>query len=254
MGCSDDDNGNASELNDQFIVDKIYDYNNNLLAEYFYNNNNQLIKFDRIVESQLAATYEFEYEGETVVQIDFESFQMPSFNHSIHLLYNEEGQIIKDEMHHYGSIVETNDYVYNDNGRIQEVVKFSEGITATFTYNYNGTENIEEVIALLPEFDDGGNPTGNTIEVSYEYDYDNGTKPNFGLDQIFQIEPLPGFGTLAVFEKNYSSNNMTKSHSTGTEWIYTYSENGLVETIETIWEGIETEEPILLRISYSEVN
>ena len=33
-------------------------------------------------------------------------------------------------------------------------------------------------------------------------------------------------------------------------WVYTYNEYGLPATIETKWNGIETLEPMLLRITY----
>lgn len=254
-GCSSDEiSTNSFDGNKHFVVDKIYDYDNNLLAAYFYNDNYQLIKLDRVYNEDLLATYEIEYVNGRAVQIDYENIEMPSLNHEILLFYNQEGWIIKDEMHYYGNIIEVNDYTYNEYGKIREAEKFSEGLNTVTIYDYFNSENIEEAVRVIPEFDDGGNPTGNTIELSYEYEYDQGLKPNFGLGNVFQIEPLPAFGTEATFEKNSSSNNMSRNLSTGTQWIYTYNEKNLVETIETIWEGIETEEPILHRISYKELD
>ena len=254
VSCSSDDDNSNAEMNIQYIVDKIYDYNNNLLAEYFYNDNDQLIKFDRVFNEELLATYEFDYQNGSIFQIDYENFEMPSFNHSIYLFYNQEERLIKDEMHQSGNIIEINEYTYNENGEIQEVESQSEGLNTISIYNYFDSENIEQVIRRFPEFDDGGNPTGNSIEIRFEYEYDQGLKPNFGIGNIFQIEPLPAFGTEAMFAKNMSANNMTRNLSTGTQWIYTYNENNLVETIEIIWEGVETEEPLLLNIVYKELN
>lgn len=256
VSCSNDDNnGNSNEVpTQQYVVDKIYDYNNNLMGAYFYNENNQLIKKARIIDGEEVAKHEFEYSNGRVDQIDYENYLQPSFNHTIYIFYNEESLIIKDETHSFGNIIEINNYSHNVNGQIIELAKFSEGFNTLHRYNYNNTENIVQKISLLPEFDDGGNPTGSTIEVTFEYEYDQGLKPNFGIGNVFQIEPLPAFGTEALFVKNMSTNNMIRNHDTGTQWVYTYNENNLVETIETIWNGIETEVPIVLNITYKEVN
>lgn len=252
--CSDDDTCIANEQSSALVVDKIFDYNYNLLAEYFYNENNQLIKRERIDDGVLVSEYEFEYVDNRISKIEYLDHNYPQFNHTIFIFYNQQGQIIRDETHQYENIISINDYTYNANGRIQEISRFSEGFNTTHTYIYNNTENVEQVVSLIPEFDEGGTPTGNFIETSFGYDYDNGLKPDFGIGKVFQIEPLPAFGAEAVFEKNSSQNNMIKNLSTGTQWLYTYNENDQVETIETIWDGIETEEPILLRLEYKEVN
>lgn len=147
VSCSND---NSAEPQGQFVVDKIFDYNNNLLAEYIYSSENQLIK--RITTDPINQRSSDEY-----------------------------------------------------------------------------------------------------IERFYDYEYDGGIQPNFGINNIFQFEPLPYFGTEAMFEKNISLNNMTKNVTSGTKWIYEYNHNNLPETIETKWDGIETEEPMLLRIEYKEI-
>lgn len=251
--CSDDDNPNIITENSRPLVNKIYDYNNNLVAEYFYNENNQLIKRNTTING-FSTEYTLKYENNRILQIDYKDFTYPQFNHSIHVFYNSQGQIIKDEKHQYGNIIETNDYTYYENGNIKDCIRVIEGLNATYTYTYNVKNNIEQVLAHIPEFDEGGTPTGNNIEIVFDYEYDTVSRPDFGIGKIFQIEPLPGFGTEATFEKNISKNNMTKNLNSGTQWVYTYNVRNQVETIETIWNGVETEEPILLRLEYKEVN
>ena len=236
----------------QSIVDKIFDYNDNLLAEYFYNENNQLIKRTTTI-NEGSSELKFQYTNNRITLVEYTDFTFPQFNHTILIFYNQQGKIIKDEKHHYGNIIEVNDYAYYANGNLKECRRILEGLNTVYSYIYNNTNNVEEVIALLPEFTEGGVTTGNYIETSYNYEYDNGYKPDFRIGQIFQIELLPGFGTIATFEKNLSLNNMTKSITGAIRWIYTYNENDLPETIEAVWNGIETEEPILWRIQYKEI-
>ena len=57
-------------------------------------------------------------------------------------------------------------------------------------------------------------------------------------------------GDDAVFERNISSNNLTRFENNGTEWIYEFDSLGRPISILTRYEGIVTEEPILLNLEY----
>ncbi len=46
---------------------------------------------------------------------------------------------------------------------------------------------------------------------------------------------------------------MTKAIQGGEEWVYTYNEEGLPLTIETIWGGIPTSEPMILTLTYQKI-
>lgn len=251
VSCKNDDDS-IIEGDKQFVVNKVFDYNNNIIAEYSYNENYQLTH--RLLTINEASTeHKFEYTNNKISKIEYLDYTNPSFNHTIFVSYNEQGQIIHDETHQYGNIIEVNDYDYYENGKVKRCEKVSEGLNSKFTYIYDITSNLEKVIARLPEFNEGGISTGNYVERTYNYEYDNGNQPNFGVGEIFQFEPLPGFGTLATFEKNISKNNMTKHVFSGNEWLYTYNDFSLPETIEAIRYGVETEEPILFRIKYKEI-
>jgi hypothetical protein len=121
------------------------------------------------------------------------------------------------------------------------------------TIVYNDLGNIIEYIYIRPELNAFGDPIPGTIKrVVNTYEYDNMQKPNFGLDYLFVYNPFPYIET-PDFEKNLSKNNITKATEDGYEWVYTYNENGLPETIETKWIGIETLEPMLLRMTYKQI-
>lgn len=248
VSCEKDD---SIEVQKQFVVDKIFDYNNNLLAEYIYNENNQLIK--RITTdpiNQRSSDYEFEYLDNRISGIEYIDYTFPQFNHTILIYYNEQGKIVKDETYQNENLIGIKNYSYFTNGKIKGIIDTNG--EENITYIYNNTNNIEQVRILFPDNGDISNTDG-YIERFYDYQYDSGNKPNFGIGQIFQFEPLPYFGTEAMFEKNISQNNMTKNKESGTKWIYEYNEFNLPKNIETKWDGIETEETMLLRIEYKEI-
>ncbi len=87
VSCSND---NSAEPQGQFVVDKIFDYNNNLLAEYIYSSENQLIK--RITTdpiNQRSSDYEFEYLNNRISKIRYIDYNFPQFNHTILIHYDQ---------------------------------------------------------------------------------------------------------------------------------------------------------------------
>ena len=126
-----------------------------------------------------------------------------------------------------------------------------EPYTNTMVYDYS--RNIIEYIYFRPELNMFDEPIAGTIQrVVYYYEYDDKPKPNVGLDYLF-LQPIPGIGTETGFVRELSNNKLTKYVNSGTAWIYTYNEDGLPVTIETKWAGIETLEPILMRITYKQI-
>ena len=90
-----------------------------------------------------------------------------------------------------------------------------------------------------------------TKRVVQDFKYGNKLKPDFGLDYLFNYDPLP-FSEEAEMERLLSKNNMIE-YVDGSKWIYTFNENGLPSTIEVKWKDIETEEPMLLKITYKQI-
>lgn len=250
--CKDDENISPDDNNQKkFLVSKIFDYNNNLLAVYTYNDNNQLVKRQNKDEANnISSEYEIEYESGKAKNIKYTDYKYPQFNHNIILIYNTDGKIVRDETYQYGNFVGFKDYTYYSNGKLKAMVD-NAGLE-WYSVDYQNTVNAMQTKILME--DDG--EIGNTItayrEIFRDFRYDDKRKPDFGLGVVFQIEPLPNFGDEALFEKNISYNNMTSFIGSGTQWIYEYNDNGLPITIETKWKDIDTDQPMMLRLEYTE--
>ena len=256
------DNTNTG-IRNKFIVDKIYDYNNNLLADYIYDDSNRLLK--RIITSlsvhpiQTVETWsedKFEYRNGRVSKITNDTRQYytyPGNGQEYSRDYHGETTFEYDSQ---GKLTKTNgcdlNFHYNENGRIVSVGTNIEPYINTIVYD--GSGNITEHIYILPELDMVGRPIeGTTRKVVYQYEYDNKPKPNFGLDYLLTWQPLPQMGNETDYAMEFSPNNLTKYVNSGTTWSYTYNEYGLPKTIETKWFSSETLEPMLLRITYKQI-
>ena len=236
-----------------FLVDKIYDYHDRLLAEYVYSEEDQLIRrsaYDPVSYPGIKILDQvFSYTEERISHIEVINYTHPQFSHYILITYDDEGNIKRDETYKDGGIMQGyNNYIYR-NGKIDHMADDSGN--ENYFVGYNNTANAEQSKILMP--DDGSVANEGFITIYRNFTYDTHPKPDFGMGKVFQVEPLPGFGTEAVFEKNISGNNMLEFVG-GTRWIYTYNEDGLPETIETKWKDIEISEPILLKIKYRKRN
>lgn len=250
--CRSEDDTAVPPVQKKMLVDKIYDYNNNLLAVYHYNENYQLTKrvFTDSVNGNHSEHY-FEYENGKVKNIIYNDFTFPQFNHNILLFYDDAGKIIRDETYQQNRQINYRSYNYYPDGKIKSITDIN-GVENYFI-DYKNTSDAMQVKILMP--DNGGiaNAEQEYREVFRNFLYDTRPKPDFGLGNVFQFEPLPSFGDEALFEKNISQHNMVTFLESGTEWIYEYNSNGYPVTIETRWKDI-THEPIMLRIHYKEVN
>ena len=253
-----------AQQRENFLVDKIYNYADILVVEYFYDTNNKLIKInipgnlgDRRQE-WAAYTADFEYIDERVSIIKHRDVSYNMFNYDTHVFYDMEGQLIKSEEREDGYLITPpKDYRY-ENGR---VIGHTNDPIYTDTIVYDNSGNVIEHIYIRPELNDWGTPIpGTTKRVVYTYEYDDKLKPNFGLDYLFVFQPLPHMGTETGFARELSNNNLTEFVNSGSTWTYTYNEYGLPETIETKWKDVTTIDPdtgepfpMLLKIKYKQI-
>lgn len=252
VACNTRDDNAPETRNPQpqkkFLVDKIYDYHNNVIAEYTYNNDNQLVKREtNDPVNELRSDYDFEYEGGRIKKIKYTDYSFPQFNHDITIIYDSSGRIARDETFQRGTMIGFNDYTYYDNGKIKGIL--GKNKEEYYILNYAGTDNAVQSSIWVEEDDSIQNKGKGLREIIRKFTYDNHSKPDFGLAGVFQMEPLPQFGNTAPFEKNVSKNNMTEFIG-GTKWIYEYNEDGLPVTIETKWKDVEVLEPIIFRLEY----
>jgi hypothetical protein len=244
-----------------FIVDKIYNYHNILLAEYIYDNNNKLIK--RIVADTLIEPNrtiyrkgedEFQYNNGRVSKI--KTYNLYIDNNPIWGFTQENDSETTFEYNSQGKLIKKNGEALNfryEDGRVVGSSYENDQWIYSDTMVYDNSENIIEHIRIVPELNMVGEPIpGTAMRTVRYYEYDNNPKPNFGLDYLFVYNPLPYTEEPGLI-RALSKKNMTKATEDGYAFIYTYNENGLPETIETKWLGIETLEPMLLRITYKQI-
>ncbi len=259
LGCrKDDDVLQVSET--KFLVDKIYNYNNDLIAEYFYDNENRLIK--KYVTEHLGSNYqqewasysdEFEYHNSRVSRIIHKDISYNMFNYEINIYYNSNGKTTRTETYKNGQQISSNSNYRYKGDNLTGTVKYNLG---TMFYKdsiiHNNLGNVIKYLYERPKTDLIGNPIPETkITIIQEFSYDNYLRPNFNIDYLFIYEPLP-FRELADLQRQLSTNNMTEFID-GTKWLYSYNEQGLPSTIEVKWKDIETSTPMLLRIKYKEI-
>lgn len=228
------------------MVDKIYDYQNRLVANYTYDVNARLIRADYTDPvNNRSSYYEFTYENNRIKSIQhFDNNSQSSYQ--LRLFYNWEGRVIRQEAWKYGTLVGATNYEYDNKKRVTNL-KQDDGVKNNFMA-YNKTGDIEQTKLFLRDPDNGAR----SIRY-FNFKYDNHQKPDFGLGYVFQIEPLPQFESESFLERNISAHNMTEYGGDGTKWIYTYNAQGLPATIETKWQGVNPVEPILLRLQYKKV-
>ncbi|OFX80527.1 MAG: hypothetical protein A2266_09610 [Bacteroidetes bacterium RIFOXYA12_FULL_40_10] len=259
-GCQKDDTV-IVKPEKQFVVDKIFDYNNNLVAVYSYDKENRLIK--KSVTEHLGQQYqsewaaysdEFEYKSGLVSKIIHKDISYNQFNYETHIFYNSLGKITKTEVHiDNHPISSRSDYRYT-NGLLTGTIKYNYGSMVYMdSIVYNNEGNVIKYIYETHDLNFVGQPIPDTKRVSVkEFEYDNHSRPNFNLDYLFIYEPLPFFEE-ADLQRQLSANNMTRFID-GSSWSYTYNEYGLPATIEVKWKDIVTTTPMLLRIVYKKVN
>jgi hypothetical protein len=245
-------------VRDHFLVDKIYDYNHSLLAEYTYDEHNNLSKrviTDTLVESKrtIETRYEdtFVYENGRVSKI--KKYSLYVDHHSDRTVTQESNGETTFEYDAQGRPIRKGGGFLYENGFLVSTYGYTFGpCFYRDTLKYDQSMNVIEYVFVGPE----SNMIEEFIKGTYRirrtyYEYDDHPKPNFSLDYLFTYEALPQMGTVGNWQRGISKNNML-SDDTQT-WIYTYNEHGLPATIETKWNGIETLEPMLMRLTYKPI-
>jgi|AGTN01.3.fsa_nt_gi hypothetical protein len=233
------ENDNLSIIDgNRFLVDRIYDYHDILIGEFYYNNKNQLIKASWNTHSD-----EFVYKNNRVKEI---KRTMIADNYigdtTINLYYDNRGRIIKVG---YNGAEPVNTYSYLPNGKLD-----LPGV------EYDKNSNIVRFTQMLKN-PDPIEDEPEEFEWIGEYEYDEKLKPNFGIGDVFVYSPLFNYNDDVRIINNLSHNNVTKFTNNGRvtdTYIYTYNEYGLPVSIETKWEGIETTEPMIWKLQYKEIS
>lgn len=260
--CKDDLNINL-ESRENYLIDKISkfeDSSNFTNTVFIYNNENKLVKkttTGKFVENSqirdMLYIDEFEYTNGLVSKIHINDLTHFTFSRDIHLFYNSQNQLIKQETWKNNIMINYQKFHYLNN----KMVSVYNNNTQPFennTFFHDNSGNVYKHTYILPKTDLIGNPIpGEFIEQNSTYEYDNKSKPNIGLDYLFVYTPLQGIGTETGFARELSNNNLTKYDNSGTTWTYKYNELGLPIQYEMKWEGIHTLNPMIWYITYKKI-
>ena len=219
-------------ISDNFLVDRIYDYRYNLLAEFIYDEDNRLIT--RIVSPGHTTGKWIDtliYSNGRVSKIKSHFFidGRRQYNRIKTFEYNLQGRLIRKNGQNLNFRYE--------NGRI---VGLFCGCRDKFIHRdtlvYDNSGNIIKHILIVPELTIFGQPIPGTAQrIEHHFEYDNRPRPNFGLDCLPVFQPLPRMSSSVEAQMLLSRNNMTKATEDRTAFVYTYNEFGLPATIEKIW-------------------
>jgi hypothetical protein len=260
LGCDKNDGLDwGNNLRKKYLVDKITCFetsSNYKSAAYYYDNENKLIKrltTGKIIENNqvrdLKYVDEFEYINGLVSKIRVQDSTYFQFSYDINLFYSSQGKLIRAETWKNGSMIGYKNFHYENN----RMVSIYNDVTEPFETNtivYDNKGNVIKHIYKVPKLDTFGEPIeGEYEEIEYLYEYDNGSKPNFGIDYLIVYDPFIGMGGETGFARELSLNNLTKNVNSGTTWSFTYDENGIPVKYEMKWNGIETLYPMIFEIT-----
>lgn len=236
----------------EWRVSRVYDYHDRTVAVYTYDDAGRLLRMKHSDHTSIpglerTTLFVFEYDEERAVSMRKTSPDGPEFDYESTFTYDAQGLMIREEQRGLTRewIIDTH-FEADDRGRIccQTDTDAPDG-GRNFIMSYNDAGDVERMFIYYPNAPmEQGWSTGTT-----HYEYELHPKPNFGIDALFTVEPLPYFGNAATWQRLLSAHNLT--HMDGDLlWEYTYNEAGLPATVESFWPGSETAEPMLLRLEY----
>jgi hypothetical protein len=254
-GCADDNNTHSSHekietisldqqklIHDTWRVDMILVSNQTLdaLTEYIYNADNKLTKITLSEENNTL---------NTVTRSE------------IALEYDNQGQLI---IPNDNSTQPANrDYKYNGKGQLVQTYSYVyEGIVYADYLEWDNKGNVVRLIRPRPltdsdlSFGHWQPIPGTSKEDIYEFEYDNHPKPNFGVDGAFvwdgRFNPWPSVDiSVEQLARSLSHNNLTLCKMSGVAYRYTYNDEGLPETVQTIRLGVESSQPMIQTLIYT---
>jgi|GEM_PF-2488939 len=183
-----------------------------------YDENNRLI-CRRIMSGQTDSIF---YTNGNVTRIRY------SGAHDLLFFYNENNQLIRAERLNYIMCF------WYHNGWMDSIT-FPNHSGKYYLLEYDKAGNIVRETRHISKQTYVGTETGEFMDVTFEFEYDDAPRPNFNMDNVFAYEPFIGTGPeLEIYYpylRNLSQNNMVYSGFHDMRWEYEYNEQGLPVTI-----------------------
>ncbi|MDR2970471.1 MAG: T9SS type A sorting domain-containing protein [Bacteroidales bacterium] len=257
-------------IRDKFLVDKIERIEEPPgfhLTEYFYDEDNKLIKINYTSRFYQNSGW---YDGKSIELFEYENNKVSkyTFRDLIYFIefydlyyYNSQGQLIREETRYTDGSLGTWSEFYYKNGIVDSIYCF-DGFSIYPGYIfwhsivpvYDENKNVVKAICTGPTTDLLGIPHPyETVVWEQFYEYDDKLKPNFGIDHLFAFDQFPGMGNVCIYERFLSHNNMTKIIQNGLEYYnynYTYNEHGLPDTYQEFYLGYPK---IPFKITYKKI-
>jgi hypothetical protein len=170
---------------DRYVVDKIYDYNNRLIANYTYSADIRLLRVDYTDPvNNTSSYYEFTYENTFVKSIQVVSNNFPQSNYQIRLFYSPQGRIARSENWQNGTQLGYFNYEYDANKRISNLKR--DNGDKNYFLTYDGEANIKQAKVNLQD------PYYGTTSTQYrDFKYDTHQNRILDWDMFSRLSPYP---------------------------------------------------------------
>jgi len=219
FGCSNDNSNNYSS--EDFLVSQVYNFQDELIAEYDYNNSIQLIKATYFhLTSDITENIFFTYRESLLVGMETIYLENPEYNFENTYYYDNNRNLIKVKISYSNGQIFTFLLKYDSNNRLTDLCNQDEVVINHYDYdeNLNIVKQIDYVKDLI---------TGLESEIITSYTFDNFNKPSFGINAFYFRDLLPLDELADFWVESFSKNNLTFSERNNVQYLYEYNKYNL---------------------------
>ncbi len=242
----------GQDLRKDYLVERMANFQGETIGEYLYNEDNQLIRriYKFLDDPDALDKDSLIYEDGRVSKIERSSRTIPSYDYDIHIFYDSTGTLVRKESQRRGLLLDHENYYYED-GKVVSVYLDGQEPFETDTIKYDENGNIYQWVKIIPKMGESGNPIPGKFEViRLNYEYDDNPKPYFGIDEAFVYTAIVRSSPSMDLIRGLSINNPTRAHREMTTFKYTVYENGLLKTMDELWDNITITDSIAMTFHY----
>jgi hypothetical protein len=241
FGCSNNNSNNYSS--EDFLVSHVYNFQDELIAKYNYNNSSQLIKATYFhLTPDITENIFFTYSGNLLVGMETIYLEHPEYDFENTYYYDNNRNLIKVKISYSNEQTFTYYLKYDSNNRLTNLCNQDEVVINHYDYD----ENLD----IVKQTDYLKDPiTGIESERITSYTYDNFNKPPFGMNAFYFRNLLPLDELNDFWVESFSKNNLTYSELNNIHYLYEYNKYNLPIAILPKKEGNYLNEK-LIKIDY----